>query len=252
MKKKVLLLTLLPLLLSCAKGGRGFPSDHFSSEDRFEGEEYITFNDKNENGTLYDPSNGYSNSGNFLSYWSRKSLSINNGMAEMSIHDDEDGKNYGAEIRTRQGFLYGYFGGRMKPFKKSGTVQSIFTYNGGRYAWDEIDIEFLGKDTTKVQFNYYHNGQGGHEYLYELGFDAAEDFHDYGFLWEENRITWYVDSFPVYRVDASLPQWGFFYCNVWAGKTDDLTTRLWLGDYSKDNKKHIAYYDKLYYSPIDA
>ena len=29
--------------------------------------------------------------------------------------------------------------------------------------WDEIDIEFLGKDTPKVQFNYYTNGQGNHE-----------------------------------------------------------------------------------------
>ena len=26
--------------------------------------------------------------------------------------------------------------------------------------WDEIDIEFLGKDTTKVQFNYFTHGRG--------------------------------------------------------------------------------------------
>lgn len=40
---------------------------------------------------------------------------------------------------------------------------------------DEIDVEVLGKDTTKVQFNYYTNGTGNHEYLYDLGFDASED-----------------------------------------------------------------------------
>lgn len=46
----------------------------------------------------------------------------------------------------------------------------------------EIDIEVLGKDTTKVQFNYYTNGVGNHEYMYDLGFDASEGFHTYGLI----------------------------------------------------------------------
>ena len=40
--------------------------------------------------------------------------------------------------------------------------------------WDEIDFEFLGYDTTKVQLNYYTDGVGGHEYMLDLGFDAYE------------------------------------------------------------------------------
>ena len=57
---------------------------------------------------------------------------------------------------------------------------------------DEIDIEFLGKDTTKVQFNYYTNGQGNHEYVYNLGFDAAYGYHTYAFNWQRNYIAWPV------------------------------------------------------------
>lgn len=46
-----------------------------------------------------------------------------------------------------------------------------------------IDIEILGKDTTKVQLNYYTDGVGKHEYMYDLGFDSSEAFHTYGFDW---------------------------------------------------------------------
>ena len=61
----------------------------------------------------------------------------------------------------------------------------------------------MGKDTTGVQFNYYVNGQGGHEYWYDLGFDASEEFHEYGFRWAEDSITWTVDGKDVYTVEAS-------------------------------------------------
>lgn len=44
-----------------------------------------------------------------------------------------------------------------------------------------INIEILGKDTTKVQFNYFTDSRGDHEFFYDLGFDASEDFHDYAF-----------------------------------------------------------------------
>ena len=56
----------------------------------------------------------------------------------------------------------------------------------------------LGKDTTKVQFNYYTNGVGNHEYMYDLGFDASEGYHTYGFDWQKDSITWYVDGKAVY------------------------------------------------------
>lgn len=49
----------------------------------------------------------------------------------------------------------------MKPIAVSGIITSLFTYTG-RYDGiqgsepnhNEIDIEFEGKDTTTVQFNY--------------------------------------------------------------------------------------------------
>ena len=105
----------------------------------------------------------------------------------------------------------------MKPAKCSGTVSSFFTYTNSP-RWDEIDIEFLGKDTTKVQFNYFTDGEGNHEYLFDLGFDASEGFHEYGFYWQSDSIIWYVDGKAVYKVTKDIPQYGGkIMTNVWNG-----------------------------------
>lgn len=243
LKNLLLFIPLTTLLVSCT-GESIDPVD-----DVFKGEELISFDGSSEDNDKYWASNGYSNGGMFLSYWKRSNVALNEGKAGLSLYDSD--KNYGSEIRTKQGYLYGYFGSRMKVFKKDGTVQSFFTYNGGQYDWDEIDIEFLGKDTTGVQFNYYDDGVGGHEYFYKLGFDASEDFHDYGFKWAPDSITWYVDFKPVYKVNATLSQWGFIFSNVWAGKNDYGSTAQWLNPYTPDEIKRTTYVDYFSYSPLE-
>lgn len=67
------------------------------------------------------------------------------------------------EYRSTNNYGYGLYEVSMKPAKNTGIVSSFFTYTGPAHGtqWDEIDIEFLGKDTTKVQFNYFMNGVGG-------------------------------------------------------------------------------------------
>ena len=68
----------------------------------------------------------------------------------------------------------------------------------------------------KVQFNYYSAGAGGHEYIYDLGFDAAEGFHEYAFHWQPGSITWYVDGQAVYQATDNIPSAaGNIMMNVW-------------------------------------
>ncbi len=142
----------------------------------------------------------------------------------------DTGRGYaGAEFRSGAKFSYGYYSVSMKAASCPGVISSFFTYTN--WPWDEIDIEFLGDDTTKVQFNYYTNGAGGHEYVYELGFDASEDFHEYGFDWQPDSITWYVDGKSVYKATVDIPSaaghimmnlWNVADSNAdWAGKFDD-------------------------------
>lgn len=165
--------------------------------------------------------------------WRAENVNFNNGNMELSITKDSYGNTpyAGGEYRKKEFFGYGMYDVRMKPIKNDGVVSPFFTYTGpgDGNQWDEIDIEFLGKDTTKVQFNYYTNGVGKHEYLYDLGFDASQSFHTYGFLWEKGCITWCVDGKAVYKATENIPTTpGKIMMNAWPGVgVDD-----WLNAYN--------------------
>lgn len=256
MDKKYFFIILVFMLVSCGqpKGITKNIDKQFICRDH-----YVEFDGSKEDRNLYYVCDDYKNwEDMFNTYWEKDNVKLENlddstTVASCSLFDKND-KNYGTEIQINKGFLYGYFGARMKVFKRTGTVQSFFTYNGGgNYEHDEIDIEFLGKDTTKVQFNYYDDDKGGHEYLYNLGFDASEGFHDYGFLWEEETITWFVDFEPVYQVKAKLNQWGRPMMNVWSGNPKNASTVRWLGKYEKSDEIYTTFYDYVIASelPLD-
>lgn len=180
-------------------------------------------------------SNGWSNGGMFNCMWRSDNVTFSNNLTNISITKDTvagSGYSYaGGEYRTSKTFGYGYYEVTMKPIKNVGVVSSFFTYTGPTdgTVWDEIDIEFLGKDTTKVQFNYFTNGVGEHEYLYSLGFDASADFHTYGFDWQPGYITWYVDGKQVYTATSNIPSTpGKIMMNAWPGTGVD----SWLGAYN--------------------
>ena len=158
----------------------------------------------------------------------RANATVGDCLLTLSLSKEESGY-VGAEYRTQAKYSYGYYSVSMKAASCPGVISSFFTYTN--WPWDEIDIEFLGDDTTRVQFNYFKNGVGGHEYVYYLGFDASEDFHEYGFDWRPDSITWYVDGQSVYQATVDIPStagqimmnlWNVDDSNAdWAGKFDD-------------------------------
>ena len=203
-------------------------------------------------------SDGWTNGKPFNVQWTANNVAYEKGVAKLTISDNPDGSEetfteyYGGEMRTYQYFGYGDYQVRMKPAKKDGTASTFFPctgdydtkpHTGKPNPWDEIDIEFLGQDTTKVQFNYYVNGVGGHEYMYDLGFDASEEWHNYGFRWTEDYITWFVDETPVYRVDATesnpMPSTaGRMLMNYWCGASE---AEGWMGKYSNPGDEGPEY-----------
>ncbi len=208
--------------------GNGFDSDNQDEMDKADWENGDMFNCK----------------------WEPGNISFNDGIMEMRI-DSANGHFTGGEYRTKEYFGYGFYQVSMKPIKNDGVVSSFFTYTGPSdgTTWDEIDIEFLGKDTTHVQFNYYVDGRGNHEKWYDLGFDASEEYHTYGFNWYEGGITWYVDGEPVYTAPSTdiFPSHpSKIMMNVWPGTgVDD-----WLNPY--DGKTPLyAYYDWIAYDAPD-
>ncbi|MCR5121769.1 MAG: glycoside hydrolase family 16 protein [Ruminococcus sp.] len=175
-------------------------------------------------------SDGWSNGNMFDCTWKKENVKFGDGVMKLTIDATPSGEHTAAEYRTHEFCGYGLYEVCMKPIRNNGVVSSFFTYTGpsDENPWDEIDIEFLGKDTTKVQFNYFTDGKGDHELLYDLGFDASEDFHTYGFEWLEGSIKWYVDGKEVHSVTENIPKTpGRLMMNVWNGKGVD----AWLAPY---------------------
>ena len=199
----------------------GIPDRYTLPQDKI-----VVFSDDNYAQSGFDWAHGYSNSGGdsvFNCTWSRDNATVQDGVMSMSVTKKGD-TYYGGEYRSSAFYSYGYYSVCMQAAKCSGVVSSFFTYTGpsDNNPWDEIDIEFLGNDTTKVQFNYYTSGKGGHEFLYNLGFDASQSFHEYGFDWQPDSITWYVDGKAVYRATAEIPVTATkIMMNVWNTKGHD-------------------------------
>ncbi|MBC8059500.1 MAG: family 16 glycosylhydrolase [Clostridiaceae bacterium] len=202
------------------------------------------------NTATWAKSDGWTNGGMFNCTWRANNVNFSNGLMTLTLNNDTQGgtKPYATgEYRSNDTYGYGLFQTNMKPAKNSGIVSSFFTYTGpgDNTPWDEIDIEFLGKDTTKVQFNYFTNGVGNHEYLYNLGFDASTSFHTYAFNWQPTYIAWLVDGKEVYRATSSIPSHpGKIMMNLWPGTGVD----GWLGAFNGATPIY-AYYDWVSYDP---
>jgi len=189
---------------------------------------------------------GYSNGDPFNCTWRKSSAIVGNGAMSMSVV--REGNGYaGAEYRTDKTYSYGFYSVCMKAANCSGVISSFFTYTN-KPVWDEIDIEFLGKDMSHIQFNYYKGGVGGHEYYFDLGFNASADFHEYAFDWQPDCIVWYVDGKAVYRVTENLPSHPMqIMMNVWNCKGAD----GWSGAFDSAALPATAEYRWFAYVPND-
>lgn len=162
------------------------------------------------------------------------------------------------EYRTNATYGYGTYEVCMKPAKGSGLMTSFFTYTGPDETpptqHDEIDIEFRGMDTQVMWTNFFFAGNyTNHEAQIPLGFDAADDFHRYKFVWTASEIKWYVDGVlkrtETHAGNDPLPIYpGKIMVNLWSGRP----TATWLyvnNMYTPQNTPIYAEYDWIRYKP---
>lgn len=199
-------------------------------------------------------SDGWTNGGMFNAGWSRKNARFEDGRLLLVLDDTpSSGRNYSAgEIQSRGFAGYGRFEVRMKPARGVGTVSAFFVYTGPHHGdrMDELDIEFLGKDTTKVQFNYFTDGKGGKETLIDLGFDAADSFNDYAIEWHPDAIKWFVNGKKVHEERGArgpLPEKpGKIIASIWNGIGVD----GWLGRFRYPGTPMKAVFERIAYTPF--
>ncbi|XP_077249305.1 putative xyloglucan endotransglucosylase/hydrolase protein 28 [Tasmannia lanceolata] len=163
----------------------------------------------------------------------------------IQITFDERG---GARWRSKSRFLYGTFRSLIQCPKgnTSGLNFNIYLSSlEGDKSQDEIDFEFLGKDKTIVQTNFYTVGLGNREMIHELGFDSSDDFHEYVIKWGVDEIEWVIEGKVVRReerkVGEGFPEKPMFlYASVWDASYID--EGRWTGAYVGCDAPYVCCY----------
>lgn len=198
-------------------------------------------------------SDGWSNGPHQNCTWSKSEVSASGGVLNLQFEKKTVGdRDYAcAEVQTKQRFGYGVYEARMKAVAGSGFNSAFFSYIGSadKQPHDEIDFEVLGKDPSKVQLNQYVEGKGGHEKLVSVPGGADQDFHDYAFVWEPDRIRYYIDGNLVHTVtDASaIPSHAQkIFLSVWAsGKFTS-----WLGAFEAPAQPVAMQVERVSYTKL--
>jgi beta-glucanase (GH16 family) len=216
---------------------------------------FDTFNE-----VLWYKANNRTNGLPFACGWRADHATVSGGKLTLQLNDENcpdgcsDQPYASGELRTNGFYHYGTYTVEMKAVSSSGVVSSFFIYTD---SWDdgnphdEIDIEILGKDPTKMQINYFANGTGGHEAVIDLGFDASADFHIFTIIWMPDTIEWYVDGVLKHAEDGSngtLPNTpGRIMMNFWSGTAE---VNDWLGDFTYTSPLQ-AQYDSVSYLKVE-
>jgi endo-1,3-1,4-beta-glycanase ExoK len=182
-----------------------------------------------------------------LAQFTGTNASVSDGILSLALTetpDDTEKPFRGVEMRSIDTLTYGKLEASIRFAPGSAVVSSlVLIYTPWPPDdWNEIDIEFLGKNTQDIQFNHMVNippadPETGHiqfPYLAALDFDATEDFHTYTIEWVPEEVRFFVDGTLMYTATEevsylTLPQnilmtiWASD-APGWAGPVDDTTS----------------------------
>lgn len=139
------------------------------------------------------------------------------------------------DIHTKKFYTYGRYEARLRTAAGSGLNTAFFTFTGTPYgvdAHDEIDFEFLGKNSRTVELTLW----SGHEKypggVIDLGFDASKEFHNYAFEWDRQEVRWYIDDKLVYKTPPGTPvptHQQLIFIDLWSGAAQE---DAWMGKFT--------------------
>lgn len=202
-------------------------------------------------------SDGWDNGKHQNCTWAKDQVTVTDGIASLSFEPKPyKARDYSCgEIQTKARFGYGVYEARIKSSGVApGLNAAFFSYIGPvhKQPHDEIDFEILTKDPTKVQLNAYIDGKAGNEKLVDVPGGADRDFNDYAFVWEKEKLQWYINGKLVHELTSpaqlpSHPQKIFF--SLWGSGTLD----EWMGPFVDPGKAVTMEVDRVAYTaPGDA
>ena len=114
----------------------------------------------------------------------------------------------GAELDSIQSELYGRVELRMQMIRGSGLLSTFFTYKTGSEvagtAWEEMDIESLGKGgANSWQSNIITgNPRVTSEQVYTITGSLADGYHTYTLEWTPDYVSWSFDGTQVRKTEG--------------------------------------------------
>ena len=176
-----------------------------------------------------------------LALFRPRNVSVKDRTARLALREESTSvRSFTAgAISSRKSFLHGRFIAELRPSNASGVITGMFLHRNSPR--QEIDLEFLGNDSSKALINVFYNpgdegtrlefGYRGTPVLVDLGFDAAETFHEYEIAWGPDSICWTVDGQLVHERSLwnptpvpNLPM--RFNVNIWHSRSSELAGRL--------------------------
>ncbi|TYR94314.1 glycoside hydrolase family 16 protein [Rossellomorea vietnamensis] len=153
---------------------------------------------------------------NELQYYSPKNVFIQDGMMVLTTKRERfKGKEYTSGAVTTEDifeFTYGKIEIRAKIPKGKGMFPAFWLVNSHDGSWlPEIDImENIGQNPNEI-FQVVHwmdeeDGQKMDHYQYtseDTEFSAG--FHNYGLVWEKDKITWTLDGEKIFETEKFSP-----------------------------------------------
>jgi endo-1,3-1,4-beta-glycanase ExoK len=199
-------------------------------------------------------SDGWNNGKHQNCTWSKKQVSQSDGKLTLTFEARKlkDRDHVCGEVQTRKRFGYGTYEIRMKAAAGSGLNTGFFSFIGeaDKQPHDEIDFEVLGKDPSKVQLNQFVGGKDvGEEKLVPVAGGADQDFHDYAFVWEKDRIRWYVDGKLMGEATdpAKIPTHASkIFMSLWGSDT----LKSWMGPFSDTGSPVTAEIDRVAFTAL--
>ncbi|SIQ11122.1 endo-1,3(4)-beta-glucanase [Rhizobium sp. RU35A] len=180
-------------------------------------------------------SDGWNNGPHQNCTWSKGQVKVEGGLLTLGLERQQVGDRayVCGEIQTRQRYGYGTYEIRMKAGTGTGLNSAFFSYIGptDKQPHDEIDFEVLGKNTGEVQLNQYISAKGGNEKLVPVAGGADKGFNDYAFIWERNRLRYFVNGRLVHEVTdpAKIPSHPQkIFASLWGSDT----LKDWMGTFA--------------------
>lgn len=164
--------------------------------------------------------------------------------------------SHGAQIFTKENFLFGRFEVVMQSAEGAGIVSSFFLYNleaGIKCRWpeenNEIDVEMTGNN-QQIYFTTHHPDPVHPWFIsqdFNMGFNPHRGLHKYTIEWEPGIVRWFVDDDLVYiQNEAAIQNLKYpmaIMMNLWASDIE-----VWVGKWNPAVMPRQSMYEYVSYA----